>query len=235
MKFNPFEQLHGMRLPEKPEHDTEKKKESKKEIDILSRDILRDNPELTMVLEMTLDAFTKENIALPIIHVSSKEVRTASSAVQTGFLENIRQRGFRAKDTNVGAFVKRGEEKTKLAEPIDFVKRPEQFVKSVILFLDRYAHHGIRTNKQSLGEMREKGKGVPVMVLIDGDVSLEHGSDFDDHYRLRESVNGEKILGLIELEDRTLRTPENISTILKDFVSIMKKKLEQTNDKTHEF
>lgn len=187
MEQNPFEK--------------NKSKLSQKEIDIFCRELLEQNPELKIKIVEKMEKLKEGGEFLPIVHITSRAIRSEQGGddLDTGFLENIKNEGFHRRDTNVAVFVRRGT-RTSPAEPDFYIEKPEEFIKALRIFLQRYSHHGLRTNKNILGENRDSGQGVPIAVVIDGSVPIEHGSDYDDHYILKSMVTPDKILGEIDLD-----------------------------------
>lgn len=223
MKYHPLEQYfqqNPIELSEKTTPDSEERV-SKKEIDIFCRELLANNSELREEISRQMENLSAQNLPMPIIHITSKAIKRGDEMVSTGFVENIEEKGFRKRDTNIGAFVERGR-KTSIAKPDFFIKKPEEFIKSLRLFLQRYLHHGTRTNKQALGEFRDSGSAIPAMILIEGGVKLEHGSDYDDHYILKEGTTPEQIIGIFDLnEDRNPISKDGVAYIAKKLLELL--------------
>ncbi len=191
-------------------------KPSQKTLDIFARNLLEQNPELKTSILSTMQLLNQERLELPVIHITSVGIKKDEETVTTRFIENIKQNGFRSRHTNVGAFVKRGN-KTQRATAQYFIYHPEEFVKSFYLLLQRYAHHGKRTNKEVLGENRDLGEGIPEIIIIEGNVELERGSDYDDHFTLAQGASADQIIDEIDLESyKPYR--EHLNELLKQFL-----------------
>lgn len=227
MKYRPFEQ-YFQQNPTKFSTGIEpnlKERISKKEIDIFCRELLENNSELKEKILRQMENLKEKNLPMPITHITSAAVKSGGGMISTGFVENIKTHGLRKRDTNVGVFVVRDKETT-IAKPEFYIRKPEEFIKSLRLFLQRYLHHGVRTNKQALGELRGEGGATPVMVVIEGGVELGHGSDYDDHYILKEGAAREQIIGTINLDsgvssgsqDDVARVAESLLDLLSSYL-----------------
>ena len=90
------------------------------------------------------------------------------------------------------------------------------------MVLERYAHHGFRANKSALGNIDGDGKGVPAMIVIDGGLSLEHGSDYDDHYILKNGAAPDKIIGKINLDEHNHhRSEKDVAYIAEKILKLV--------------
>ena len=223
MKHRPFEQFfqqNPTKLSKEATPDS-KEKVSKKEIDIFCKEILEQNPQLREEILRQMENLKAQNLPMPIAHITSKAIKKDGDTISTGFTENIKKEGFRKRNTNVGAFVKRGKE-TSIAKPDFFIEKPEEFIKSLRLFLQRYLHHGLRTNKQVLGKFKDSKSAIPVIIFIEGDVKLEHGSDYDNHYILQQGAAPEQIIGIIDLnEHKNLKSKDDIIYIAKKLLKLL--------------
>ncbi|MBI2473465.1 hypothetical protein HYV70_02855 [Candidatus Uhrbacteria bacterium] len=224
MKHQPFERLHTMLdqqlLPSMIEKGQQKERISKKKIDLFCRELLEENPLLRETITKQMSFLREHKLPLPAVHITSKSLLQKDGTQQsTGFVENIKKNGFRKRDTNVGIFIRRGQ-KPVPANPEFFEVNPQEFIKSVRLFLERYTRHGLRTNKQVLGDFREKGKGIPAMVLIQGNLALEHGTDYDDHFILKEGTSPDEIIGSIDLEKHNEPTSkEDLTHLVQEILN----------------
>lgn len=223
MKHRPFEQ-YFQQNPIKPSKKTtpySKERVSKKEMDIFCRELLENNPELREEILRQMENLRAQNLPMPIVHITSKAIKKGEDVVSTGFVENIEENGLRKRDTNIGTFIERGK-KMSIAKPNFFIKKPEEFIKSLKLFLQRYLHHGLRTNKQALGELRGSKNAVPTIIFIEGNVKLEHGSDYDDHYMLKEGTTPEQIIGIVDLnEHRNPESQDDIAYVAKCLLELL--------------
>ncbi|MBI2459692.1 MAG: hypothetical protein HYV53_04045 [Parcubacteria group bacterium] len=196
---------------------------SQKEIDIFCRELLADNPKLKSEIVSQMQNLMKQGLPMPVIHITSRALYGANDKeINTNFIENIEKNGFRKRDTNVGVFVKR-DKKTSIAQPDYYTEHPNEFIKSLRLFFERYIRHGIRTNKSALGDFKDSGTAIASMIIIDGNVSLERGSDYDDHYILKDGAAPDQIIGAVDLKEHYHYRSKN------DITYIAEKILKQTN------
>ncbi len=182
-------------------------------------DLLHSQPELAAAITDTMQRIAEHDIEVPIFHITSRAIRYPDGSEQsTGYLENIAQNGLRARDTNVAALVERGDT-THIASPEYFAQNPHKLLRSMAESLGHYSHHGSRTNKASLGGMREAGVGTPTMLVIDAtDVPLVPGTDYDDHFMLGETVPASKIMGYVDLAGRKPINPEDVAAVTYDYL-----------------
>ena len=222
MKFNSFEQLANFPVDSSVKREKPMELKSQKEEDIFCRELLEQNPELRKRITDQMQELEDDHLPMPVAHITSGMVRSVNGdEVNTGFVENINTNGFRKRDTNVSAFVRR-DEKSSLAEPNYYATNPEEFIKSLRLFLKRYVHHGFRTNKKALNNTEQGSRGVPTMLVITGGLSLERGSDYDDHYILREGATKENIIGEIHLDGRSHhRSREDVEYIAEKMLDLI--------------
>lgn len=151
-------------------------------------------------LKEKIERMFERSQMVPAIHITSRAIKTESGEVSSGFVENIKENSFRIKDTNVGVLMQR-QGTRQPATPRDFVEKPEKFLRELETLIRHYYHHGVRTNKALLGDSRDVGMGLPVMLLVDvTDSSLEEGSDYEDHYRIGKSIPSSRIIGEVELD-----------------------------------
>jgi len=166
---------------------------------------------------------------VPAVHITSSAFKNEMGEVTSGFLDNIAANGFRAKDTNVGVFMKR-EGLREPAIPVNFVERPEKFLRELETIIRHYYHHGVRTNKALLRDSRNIGTGVPVMLLIDtSNIDLERGSDYEDHYKLGTSASISRIVGEIDLEGIGTEIREKLPEIATKFLELTESYLDKTS------
>ncbi|NMB70508.1 hypothetical protein GYA27_04955 [candidate division WWE3 bacterium] len=183
------------------------------------RETLEANPEIRDKIVSVFSAID----TVPAIHITSRAFENKEGRYSSGFLENIQANGFREKDTNVGVFMKRDGTRH-LAISDDFVNSPEKFLKELEILLNHYYHHGVRTNKNVLGNTQTESIGIPTMLIVDiSDTKLIPGSDYEDHYKLGESVAGNKIIGEIDLEGIGPRIREELPRISFEFLNQIEK------------
>lgn len=180
------------------------------------REIIESDKELGEKIKSVFGSST----LIPAIHITSRAFRTDEGEVESGFIDNILKNGFRARDTNIGVFMGRDGIR-KPAIPLDFVNKPEKFLRELETLIRHYYHHGTRTNKELLGDRRDVGEGLPVMLLLDvTDVPLEQGSDYEDHYKLGTSVPRSKIVGEVNLESIGAEIREKLPEIATNFLNL---------------
>ena len=109
---------------------------SQKPLDVKSRSLFEQNSELKQSIINALNILKSKNSDLPVVHITSSVIHTETGEKTPGFVENIEQKGFEPKNTNVGAFVIRGKE-TRLARPDDLIAHPGEFVKDLVLILKK--------------------------------------------------------------------------------------------------
>lgn len=192
----------------------------------LYKEMLEENPSLKEKIVETFS--TAQNI--PAIHITTESFKMGDKVISSGFIENITENGFRPKDTNIGVFMKR-EGFREPATPLDFVDKPEKFLRELETIIRHYYHHGIRTNKNILGQEYEGYVGIPVMLLVDvADKTLIPGSDYEDHYKLGESVSSERIIGKIDLEEIGSKIKEELPRIALEFTDKVAKYIQERSE-----
>ncbi len=181
--------------------------------------VLKDNPTLTEDINSTMQRLIEKGIPMPVIHITAEKMRLADGTeVSTGYRESIDTQGFRPRDTNVAAFVERGNS-VHLANPQYFLRHPYKLLRNIAEVVEHYKHHGSRTNKASLGENREQGRGLPAMMIIDSrGVQLLKGTDYDDHFILHNPVPATNILGSISLDGRNTHNTQDLKAITEEFL-----------------
>jgi len=184
-------------------------------------DILDQNPELKAKI---IDVF-KTISSIPAIHITSREFRNGKEVIESTFVNDILKNGLRAKDTNVGVFMERTG-KRRVASPDFYEAHPEKFLQELETLLKHYYHHGTRTNKNLLGKELNSFRGVPVMLLVNVDQqNLIPGTDYEDHYIIKNSISGENIFLPIDLENENFQ--------IKTLVEIANNILDAIQSKTN--
>lgn len=206
-------------LPEASERPTSPQGDRVSLKDAPYLDILQKQPELAETIGDTMDRLTQAGLEVPVFHVTSRAIRFPDGSEQsTGYLENISQNGFRARDTNVAAFMERSVS-ARIADPGYFADNPHKFLRAMAESMGRYVHHGSRTNKQTLDKHRDAGVGLPTMVVIDASgVPLVPGSDYDDHFMLGEVVPSSRIIGNIDLTGRKPINLDDVTVVAEAFL-----------------
>jgi len=219
MRLHNFSQLSQYDFGDEPEQPVPERL-SQKPIDIFSREVLAKYPQLAEQIMSVLEKLTADNEQLPLIHFTTDRIKyTDGREISTGFVENIEDNGFRARDTNMGAFIGRNGIEG-VGDPKQFVK-PEELVKSYKLILDKYLHHGIRTNKQILGG--RGGIGQPVMILVNGDLPKQHGTDYENHFILTDGSLPTDILGIVSMSGKKSSSLDDVGTSLQEFLDVVGK------------
>jgi hypothetical protein len=177
--------------------------------------ILESNPKL---VELINDVFS--NIpSIPAVHITSREFRNEDEVIGSGFIQNIKQSGFRKLDTNIGVFMQRNG-KREIATPSEYVSHPEKFLKELETIIKHYYHHGIRTNKSVIGSNQKEIEGVPSMLLIDiTNAELIPGSDYEDHYKLGSKIPGSSIIAEIDIEGIGSKRSQELPKLAIEFLT----------------
>lgn len=216
---NPFEILKNVEFSENPPAVVPEKV-SKKPMDVRVRNMLEANPELKEKIIRGMQKLEIASRSLPFVHITTDRIVSQDDSQRdAGMVEKIQKTGFKARHTNVGAFVVRRNE-TRLAQPTDYEKTPGDFLKSLTILLQRYWHHGSRTNKDIYKNQRDEGKGLPIMLLLEGTFGIERGTDYDDHYILTENVPAHAIIGKINLESESGITDDMIVGVANKILDI---------------
>ena len=179
----------------------------------LASNLLRTQAGLREKVEELLALLQEQGAGLPLFHFTSGAIRTKDNRiVPLPWVDDIVNRGFRPCDTNFGGFVARGET-PRVHSPAEV--NSEDFVAEVFLVNERYRHHGERTNKASLGSMRDSGTGLPVLVIVvNKGLELRHGSDFDNHWVCESGTSPESIAGVVDAQGRTDRLVLSVVELL---------------------
>jgi hypothetical protein len=192
--------------------------------------LLEQDESLKNKITSTMQALAERHNPMPLMHVTTKAVRFEDGNEEsTGYIENIQSNGFRARDTNVSAFIDPSNS-THFRSPSYFADNPHKLLRQLDQILEKYGHHGVRTNKQSLGEKRDQGVGVPVMMLIDSrEVQLIKGSDNEDHFILHNRVPPDRIMGTVALKGDAIHSL-GIITVSHEFVATIDNYLTKDNE-----
>jgi len=185
-------------------------------------DLLHAHPELGAAITGTMTRLVEEDREVPVLHVTSRAVRLPDGTEQsTGYLENIGFTGLRARDTNVAAMMQRGAT-TSIGSAAYFAQNPHKLLRAMGESLSHYSHHGSRTNKDSLGDMRESGVGTPTLLVIDAtETDLIPGTDYDDHFLLGEPVDPSNIMGTVDLVGRKPNNPLDVAAVTTDVLEVI--------------
>ena len=187
---------------------------SKKPLDVFARRVFELNPESKSATFNMLEAYGAQNKKLPFLHITPNIVEYESGeCVSTGNVDSIKSSGFLPGDSNVGGFMVAGEHYNSVGNAESF-KTPEAFLKSYIVLLRHYLHHASRLNHRNSKVVEgKKIKDVrPAFVLVRGDLRVDHGTDYEDHFILRNGANPEDIIGIMNIDDKIdLNDPNSIA------------------------
>lgn len=211
----PWDILKGMTFSESSEECLiNSERLSKKPLDVFVRRVFELNPESKSATFNMLEAYGAQNKKLPFLHITPNIVEYESGeCVSTGNVDSIKSSGFLPGDSNVGGFVAVGEHYNSVGNAESF-KTPEAFLKSYIVLLRHYLHHGYRLNHRNSKVVEgKKIKDVrPAFVLVRGDLRVDHGADYEDHFILRNGANPEDIIGTMNIDDKIdLNDPNSIA------------------------
>lgn len=207
-------------ITKRPDIRTESlKKDRTPRKDKLYVQALEESPKLGEQIRQALRRLAEKGIPMPIVHVTSRAVHHVDGTeISTGYIENIQKNGFRPRDTNVAAFTERGNS-VRIGSPDYFLSNPHKLLRDMAEIISHYQYHGIRTNKTSLGKIKDQGVGIPTMLVIDTrGVQLLKGTDYDDHFRLYNQVPASNIMGAIDLDGKNSSDISDIKTVTREFV-----------------
>ena len=219
-KFFSLQDLANWKVTDLPEHQIKVKNRdhlSQKPDDVWVRELLDAHPELSQQVDQTIQSLADNHFLLPSLHFTADKIKLDDGReVTTGFLANIMQYGLRPRDTNVGVFTDgQGQILQPSANP-----SAATVVKSFKQIIDRYAHHALRTNKQSLHQYQQRGRGLPVMIVIDGSLPMIKGTDYDNHYILSQGASPDKIWAVLPLLSTTSTSTDRVLHPLQQLLDI---------------
>ena len=202
---------------------------SKKPLDVFVRRVFELNPESKSATFNMLEAYGAQNKKLPFLHITPNIVEYESGeCVSTGNVDSIKKSGFLPGDSNVGGFVAAGEHYNSVGNAESF-KTPEAFLKSYIVLLQHYLHHASRLNHRNSKVVEgKKIKDVrPAFVLVRGDLKVDHGTDYEDHFILRNGSSPEDIVGIMAISNKIdLNDPNSIARSYDDVIKSLMGALE---------
>lgn len=212
---SPWDILKGVTFSKSSEGcSIDSERSSKKPLDVFVRRVFELNPESKSATFNMLKAYGAQNKKLPFLHITPNIVEYESGeCVSTGNVDSIKSSGFLPGDSNVGGFVAAGEHYNSVGNAESF-KTPEAFLKSYIVLLRHYLHHASRLNHRNSKVVEgKKIKDVrPAFVLVRGDLRVDHGTDYEDHFILRNGSSPEDIIGTINIDDKiNLNDPNSIA------------------------
>ena len=196
---------------------------SKKPIDVFVRRIFEMKPELKEQTSSMLQLYTARNLKLPFVHITPDAIEyDDGGVVSTGNVENILKSGFLPGDSNVGGFLRAGEHYNSVGRPESF-KEPEDFLKSYIVLLRHYLHHATRTNHRNSGTgVKEEITTIkPAFVFVKGDLKAEHGTDYEDHFILRDGSRPEDVVGVMSVNEKI--NMNDIDSVLDSYTKLLNK------------
>lgn len=160
--------------------------------------------------------------SVPASHITSSAVISGEEIRDSGFIRNIKESGFRSKDTNIGVLMVR-EGKREIAKPQEFVIHPEKFLRELHTLIRHYYHHGTRANKNILPSDMKNARGIACMLLVDISGSpLVAGSGYEDHYKLGSSIPRGSVMGEIDLNSNGTTLGQELPRIANEFLEITK-------------
>ena len=219
---SPWAILKGMTFSESnKESPTVGERLSKKPLDVFVRRVFELNSELKDATSNMLEAYNMQNRKLPFLHITPDIIEyDDGECVSTGNVDNIKKNGFLPGDSNVGGFVAAGEHYNNVGDPKSF-KAPEAFLKSYIVLLKHYLYHAFRLNHRNSEAMEgRKIKTVkPAFVLARGDLKVDHGTDYEDHFILRNGSSPEDIVGIMNIDDKI--DLNDLNSIARSYDSLM--------------
>lgn len=218
----PWDILKGVTFSESSEgYPIDSERLSKKPLDVFVRRVFELNPELKSTTLDMLRAYSAQNKKLPFLHITPNIIEYESGEyVSTGNVDSIKNRGFLPGDSNVGGFVAAGEHYDSVGDAESF-KAPEAFLKSYIVLLRHYLHHASRLNHRNSKVVEgKKIKTVrPAFVLVRGDLKVDHGTDYEDHFILRNGSSPEDVIGTMNIDDKIDLNDPN--SIMRSYISVM--------------
>ena len=227
---SPWDILKDMTFRESSEkRSVDSERLSKKPIDVFARRVFELNPELKSATLNMLETYSAQNKKLPFLHITPDIVEYESGeCISTGNVDSIKNSGFLPGDSNVGGFVTAGEHYNSVGNAESF-KTPEAFLKSYIVLLRHYLHHASRLNHRN-SEVVEGGKVKairPAFVLVRGDLKVDHGTDYEDHFILRNGSGPEDIVGIMTISNKIdLNDPNSIARSYDDVIKSLMGALE---------
>ena len=136
---------------------------------------------------------------LPVIHFTTVAAgNDLNNLKDTGFLKSFSTEGNRGK-LHVGAL--RTQDNNRNFRNIDVnTDNLGDIIQMIRDIAIQFMHHGRRTNKNSLGNLRGSNFAQPVAIIFDSDGQFTRGTDNYFHWILKNSYNPDKIIELLEFE-----------------------------------
>jgi hypothetical protein len=210
---------------EKESTEPSENKLSQKPDRIFARKVLDQITELPAIINENLQLLADNKISLPFLHFTNDIIIDEDGVEQTtGNVASILENGFRAMDSNVGGFTL--PDNSKVNSPEAFIGNPELFVKSLVDIFKHYRHHGSRLNHPNSPSGKVTGT-KSALILISGKVPSLHGTDYLDHYILKNGALPNEIIGV--MRDLPVLSAEEMSVFIINLFNILSTKLPQTS------
>ncbi len=139
---------------------------------------------------------------LPVIHFTNAEVGPQlDKLVSTGFLEKFSEEGS-VKKVHVGAFKKQDKVRGPFIDIMLGTDNLSTVLKKLRKITEQFYHHGLRTNKNQLGNARGAAFSLPAAIVMEKPDKLDRGTDNYDHWITRDPQGKEKILAIVKFNPR---------------------------------
>lgn len=226
---SPWDVLKGLSFDEQDNQAlATEERLSKKPLDIFVRKVFELNPQLKDATSSMLESYSAQNKRLPFLHITPDIIEYEDGeVVSTNNIENIKKNGFFAGDSNVGGFVSPGRHCSDVGKPASF-DTEEAFLKSYIVLLQHYLHHAYRLNHRN-SRMDGKAKSIkPAFMLVRGDLKVDHGTDYEDHFILRHGSSSNDIVGVMKIDDKIdLNDPNSVASSYSNLIKYLAGSLEK--------
>lgn len=137
---------------------------------------------------------------LPVLHFTNAAIGDDVDVLtSSGFLEKFMKNGSVGK-THVGAFLTQDEQGGSFRDmnleqdgPLDVLDKARTIAKE-------FHRHGMRTNKNQLGDKRDSEYSLPAVILFPKPANLVRGTDRYDHWIIKDSIKPEQIMTIVHLD-----------------------------------
>ncbi|MDR0397798.1 MAG: hypothetical protein LBH36_01275 [Candidatus Nomurabacteria bacterium] len=221
-RFSSFAEFGTNFTPLKQEGITFKseQKTSQKPDRIFAREILAQSSELPQMVQDTLTGLVESDEQLPFLHFTNDEIVSPDGTIQkTDNVENILRNGFRPMDSNVGGFSLSGGELPN--NPANYLDNPELFVRKLVAIFNHYKHHGSRSNHPGSNGANNQASSKAALILINGKVHSIHGTDYLDHYILKDGAKPAEVISVMYNLPNT-NSPNEMAKFTIDFLDKIK-------------
>ncbi|MFH2062833.1 MAG: hypothetical protein ABIJ46_01620 [bacterium] len=189
--------------------------------------------DLAASLTRVLSKLDKLNMDMPFLHITpTMTIDQLGVGSPTGFDQSIVDRGL-DRNTSGSVFVDRDPNRNwKEAMPGYFADRPEVLIEDIRKAVQNFIHHGVRTNKASLGfrsrrgsreaDYAAQGRGVPVLMVADQTgISRRRGVDGIEHYITDERMPRDRIMGKLEIADLNMEDRDDVAKLVEEFSKLV--------------